>query len=435
MDAKEAFDEIRAQFAMRSQLSEAGKRLSAMARRVQESLQRQDESHISDVTRARHVQQRPSTSSMRKLPPPIFRPAAVEALLNYTIPLPVRTEEGKNVRRGASIPYNDRENDMRSNRIGDGYLGHKFVVRPCVSGEGAFQGPKNSFSSTPLASFSSGRKQDQPVDVGANFSHSDGFRSRYTHETIDAQSPRCTLRNDQNMLSIVNGDSDGGTQKPNACGEERDDALYSLGKFDGETMVDCVHHVMQENKCQKAAKEGEKAKGEEENKNNDGLKAEYMEEAPADTARETTRSILAGLDELEKSHHDAVAVMLMRTPLRLRPQNEQTLVTSDAGRRLDLYGAFHGIQPHVQPEQRAAAVNLNLDILSGSEAPRWRPPNGPIDVAATNRGTRVPSNLCQGNVKNVPCFVKGSSSVFNFSGASSSDAYDAKDKWLNVSFL
>ncbi|EAN86803.1 hypothetical protein TcCL_NonESM00172 [Trypanosoma cruzi] len=435
MDAKEAFDEIRAHFAMRSQFSEAGNRLSAMVRRFQESLQRQDGSDIQGVKGARHVQQRPSKSSMQKLPPPIFRPAAVEALLHYASPLPVRTEEGKDVRGGASILYNDKENDMRSNRIGDDYLSHKCVAQPCASGEGAFQGKRDSFSSTPVAFLSSGRNQDQPVDVGAKLSHNDGFRSRYTHEASAARSSQCILRKEQDMFPFVNGDSDGGTQKPNGCCEERDDALHSLGEFDGETMVDCVCHAMQKNKCQKSEIEEEKEKSEEENKKNDELRTKGMEEAPADTARKTTRSILADLDELEKTHHDAVAVMLMRTPLRPRPQKEQKLVTSDGGQRLDQHGAPHGIQHHVHPEQRATAVNLDLDVLSGSQALRCRPPNGPIDVSVSNRGTRVPSNLGQGNVKNVPYFVKGSSSVLNFSSTSSSDAYDAKDKWLNVSFL
>ncbi|RNF26639.1 uncharacterized protein Tco025E_01431 [Trypanosoma conorhini] len=434
MDAKEAFDELRARFAARPYFPEVEPKLMEMRRRVEASLPRQGGAYTSGTKEESDAQRRPSTSLMRRLPPPIVRPAAVEALLHHAAPLPVWKDAEKHEKGGVA----DVDSDMSNDRTWEDYWGQRHSAHLHASGGRASQAARNMFNYTPTVSFPSGARVEQPPDAAPGLYKSVLSGMQYTHEAGGLQSPRHTLGEAPNSRSLLNGGGDG-TMGGNARGEEWPGALRPPVNLYAGTSVERVSHAVQNNESGKETKgEAQKIAEEkvsEEVKHRD-VRPIDVKEVPVDTVREKSRSRLAELDDLEKTHHDAVAVALMRTPLQLQQQRASTLGTDGARRGPYPHDASHGSQLRLQLGQRTAEVNVDVDRLPRAHAV-WREPlSMPTYARVNGREIHVPQNLSQWGAANASCFEKhSSSSALKPSHRSSPGPYDAGEKWLNVSFL
>ncbi|RNF07925.1 hypothetical protein TraAM80_03073 [Trypanosoma rangeli] len=262
MDAKEAFDEIRARFAARPLFPEVELKLIEMRRRVETSLRQQGGSYISDMTEVSDAQQRSSTSLMRKLPPPIVRPAAVEALMHHVAPLPVRKEAEKYEKGGVALVHSDGGGDMKDSRTED-YWSQRHLTHLYASGRRVFHASRGSFNFTPVASFPSGAGLDQTPDAGTRLPNSDMSTGYYTPGTGGVRSPRGTLGLNRNIFSLLNSSSGASMKQWNERGDERPGALLTpLSLYDG-TNVERVRRAVQNNVFEQETKREAQKQGEE----------------------------------------------------------------------------------------------------------------------------------------------------------------------------
>ncbi|KEG15029.1 hypothetical protein DQ04_00211120 [Trypanosoma grayi] len=428
MDAKQAFDEIRARFSSRPLFQEMERDLRVMTHRISQPFTNENSSYCRDDRSIGRSSSTP-TGLLRKLPPPIVRPAVVETLLHHSSALPVWEEK----QRGGNDSGFDRCHWEES--PGEG----------CSSSQwarvgGRVMGTRASLSCSPPDSFLSGSRVGPPIDFGAEQQHSRDSRGRYsTHEAGGVQTPPpppsppplyavagdCSQASSHGRGHDSN-DSRGGTQAAvtvDTCERPRSDGLRFLRELDETSILQQVRHALSIYKHREEEEEAKFPAAPPAAPITDAERAlHWSAEVSAQPLTEATRSALAELEELERKHHAAAAAeMAVVTPMRFQEERRHSTGVAPADdmimRCAKIGNSLRGDHPARLEVEAPAPIREITAAATGSlpTEPRRRRQQrllrGPTDNVVVDRGVHVATNLREWDSTNEPRLGKNHSSV------------------------